>query len=132
MADHQDESIAGLVKSLVADTRDLVREELALMRAEVREEVSQARAAAFSFGAAVVVASIGIVLLCVALGAGVSYWLQWPAWAGYGSVAVLLLVGAFVLVSLGRREVANIRALPKTRQTVKENVEWMQNKSAPR
>jgi fructose-specific phosphotransferase system IIC component len=128
----QNESIAGLVRGLIADTRELVREELSLVRAEVREEILQAKAAAMSFAGAAVAGVIGVVLLCVAIGGAIAYAFGWPSWAGYGAVAVLLLIGAAVLAMMGRKEVANLRALPKSRETVKENVEWMQNKSVRR
>ncbi|MEO7189580.1 MAG: phage holin family protein [Vicinamibacterales bacterium] len=132
MAEHQNESIAGLLKSLVVDTRDLMREELALMRAEVREELAQLQTAAIAFGAAVVVGAIGVVLFFIALGGAVAYAFHWPSWAGYGIMAVLLLAGAAACVMWGKREIATLKALPKTRQTVKENIEWIQSKSAQR
>jgi hypothetical protein len=129
---HENESTAGLVRSLLADTRDLIREELALARAEIREEVAQVRTAGAAFGAAAMTALLGVTLLCVAIGNAIAYWLHWPAWAGYGIVAILLLVAAFACLTFGRREVAALRALPKTRETVKENLEWIQSKSEPR
>jgi hypothetical protein len=122
-------SVAGLVRSLLADTRDLLREELALMRAEVREEVAQLRSVAVSFAIAAVAGAIAAVLLCIALGSAIAYFLEWPVWTGYGIVAVLLALAAVLFVSRGRSEMANVRALPKTRETVKENVEWIQSKS---
>jgi hypothetical protein len=129
---HENESTAALIRSLLLDTRDLIREELALARAEVRNEVLQLRASVVAFGAAAFTALLGVTLLAIAIGSAIAYWLHWPAWAGYGIVAVLLLVGAFLMMTLGRRELAKIRALPKTRDTIKENVAWIQSKSGPK
>jgi hypothetical protein len=130
MADHETESVAGLVRGILDDVRDLIREELALARAEIREEIEAAKLAAAAMGGAALAAAIGAVMLFIAIGNAISYLLAWPAWAGYGIVAVLLLAGAFGLVLYGRRRLAALRALPKTTETVKENLSWMQSKSA--
>jgi hypothetical protein len=129
MAEHEAESITGLVRGILDDTRDLIREELALARAEIREEISAVQTVGVAFGGAAVAATIGIVLLCIALGSALAYALNWPAWAGYGIVAVVLLGTAFALVQYGRTRLAQVRALPKTTETVKENLAWMQSKS---
>jgi hypothetical protein len=132
MAMHESDSIGGLVKSVLEDTRELMREELELLRTEVREEVSQARAVGVAFSGAAVAGLLGAMLLSVALGSAIAYWFAWPAWTGYAIVAVLLLLGAYLAVNYGRKQLANFRALPKTRATVKENLAWIQSKSAQR
>jgi hypothetical protein len=123
------ESIPGLIRSLLDDTRDLIREEIALARAEVREE---AQTVGFAFGAAALAALIGVTLLCVALGGAIAYFLNWPPWAGYGVMTVLLLGSAYLLVRHGRGHLMKARALPKTIESVKENMAWLQSKSARR
>ena len=52
MAEYEKDSIGGLVRSVLEDTRELIREEIALARAEIREEMSKAKASGASFGAA--------------------------------------------------------------------------------
>ena len=54
MAVHEQESIGGLVKSVLADTRELMREEFELMRLEIRQEMARARTAGIAFGSAAV------------------------------------------------------------------------------
>jgi integral membrane sensor domain MASE1 len=132
MADHETASIAELIRSVLDDTRVLIREELALARAEIREEVSTVKSAAAAFAGALLTAAIGAILLAVSIGGAIAYFLNWPAWAGYGLVAVLLLAAGYLLVRYGRDRLARIRALPQTTATVKENVAWMQSKSAQR
>jgi hypothetical protein len=132
MASQDSDSIAGILRSLLSDTRALIRDELDLMRAEVREELMSARLAGVLLGGALLAAVLGAALLCVALGSGLSYWFGWPVWAGYGMVALLLLVGAFVAMTAGRKRLAKLGAFPKTRATMKENVSWIHSKSATR
>jgi cytochrome c biogenesis protein CcdA len=124
MAEYETESIPGLIRSVLDDTRELIGEEIALARAEMQEEMTAARTVGIAFGAAAVFAVLGATLLCISLGQVIAYFLQWPTWAGYGIVAVLALVTAYFVVQYGRRHLANVHALPKTTETVKENLAW--------
>jgi hypothetical protein len=47
-------------------------------------------------------------------------------------VAVVLFIAAFLLVRYGRGQLSRVRALPKTTETLKENLAWMQSKSVER
>jgi fructose-specific phosphotransferase system IIC component len=132
MAGYESESIAGLLKSVLADTRELIREELSLARAELRQEIAEVRTAGIAFASSAVIALLGVTLLCVAIGGAIAYAFGWPSWTGYGIVAVLLLVAAAVFVSYGKRQIADLRALPKTRETIKENIAWIQSNSERR
>ena len=123
------DSMADLIRTVLTDTRDLIREELALARAEIREELSTAMAALASFGAAAAAALLGVVLLAIAVGGLIAYLFRWPAWAGYGVVAIVLLLIAYGLWIAGRKRFGRIRPLPRTTETLKENLEWIQNKS---
>lgn len=132
MAVQDQESIVGLVRSVLSDTRELLRDELELMRSEIREEVAQARTVGVALGGAAFAGLLGATLLCIALGGAIGYWAGWPAWAGYGIVSLLLLIAGFAAMSYGRKQLSDFRALPKTRATVKENLAWIQSKSAQR
>ena len=130
MSEYRSEpSIKDLIRGVLDDTRELIREEIALARAELREELSKARTAAIAIGAAAVAGVIGVVMLCVAAGGALADLLEWPAWGGYGIVAFVLLAGALALVTVGKKRLTSIRALPKTVDSLKENVEWVQTKS---
>ena len=125
-------SIPALIKSLLDDARDLIREELQLFRAELRDEVSALQTVAIAFAAAAFVGLLGAMLLAVALGGAIAYVLHWPAWTGYGIVAVLCLAGGYGLCLYARARMRVIRAIPNTTDTMKENLAWMQNKSVLR
>ena len=126
------DSIAAVIRSLLDDTRELIREELALARAEIREEFAAVQMVGMSFAIAAIAALLGSVLLAIGVGGGLAYLLGWPSWSGYLIVALLMLAGAFGLIMFARRRLAAVRALPKTTETLKENVAWIQSKSARR
>jgi membrane protein implicated in regulation of membrane protease activity len=130
MGESNTQSIPELIRSVLQDTRDLIREEIALARAEIREEIGAARAVVLAFGLAALTAMLGVTLLCIAIGGVIASFFAWPSWVGYGIVAVLLLIAAFLLARYGRDRLARVRALPKTTQTVKENLAWIQSKSS--
>jgi hypothetical protein len=125
-------SIPGLVKGLLDDARDLIREELQLARAEIREEISALQTVTIAFAVAAVVGVLGIMLLSIALGGALAYFLRWPGWAGYGIVAILFLAAGWGLSLYARGRMRAIRAIPNTTETMKENLAWMQNKSVQR
>jgi fructose-specific phosphotransferase system IIC component len=133
MAEYDDRtSIPTLIRGLLDDARDLIREELQLARAEIREEVSAAQSALIAFAVAAAVGLIGVMLLSVAIGSAIAYFLHWPAWAGYGSTAVLFFVASWGLVLYARARLKTIRAIPETKDSIKENIAWIQNKSGLR
>jgi hypothetical protein len=132
MAEQQTETLRGLIQGLLEDTRDLIRAELALARAEIREEFSAFGSVAGAFGGAAVAGLLGIALFALAIGGGLAYALSWPAWTGYGIVGILLLAASWLLVRYGSGQLKKIRTLPKTTQTMKENLEWIQNRSVER
>ena len=125
-------SIPTLIKGLLDDARDLIREELQLFRAEIREEVSALQTVTIAFAVAAVVGLLGAMLLAIALGGAIAYFLHWPTWTGYGIVAILVLAGGYGLCLYGRARLRVIRAIPNTTDTIKENIAWMQNKSVLR
>ena len=132
MAEYERDSIASIIRSLLDDTRELIREEIALARAEIREEVAAVQMVGMALAVAAGAALIGSVLLAIAIGGALAYLLNWPSWSGYLIVAIVLLGGAFALVAYARGRLAKFRPFPKTTATLKENMAWIQSKSARR
>jgi len=122
----QMESLGGLVRGILMDLRTLIREEIALARVEIREQATRARAAAVSFGIAAGALIIGGLFLLIAIAFGIADVLNWPAWAGFLIVAVLLAAVGMVTLSSGRKQLQTVHAVPEeTVTTLKENSEWI-------
>ena len=120
------ESIGGLVKGILGDLRELIREEIALARVEMREQAGRAKLAAGALGAAAVALAFGCAFLLVAIAVGVADLFQWPLWAGFLAMALVLSIGGMVMLSTGRRRLRSVHAVPEqTVQTLKENSEWI-------
>lgn len=97
------ESTAELVRAATEQTSRLIREELALARAEMTAKGRQAGAGAglLGGGGAIALYGVGALLAAVALGLDVAL----PAWLAVLIVAVVLLATAGVLALLGRTKV---------------------------
>jgi hypothetical protein len=107
-SDHTTASTAELVSQAASQLTTLVRDELALARAEMATKAKRAGAGSGLLGGAIILAWYGIGLV-IAL-AVVALDLVWPLW-----MAVLVVMGAVfaaagITAVLGRRELA--RALP--------------------
>lgn len=123
MAHETDTSMGTLVRGALEDVRELFREEVALARAELREEVSRATVAATGFGAAAAAGWFAGMLLLSAVALAIGEELQWPLWSGFAIVGALLAMTAGVLLFAARRAMRTVRGLPHTVHTVKETVE---------
>lgn len=120
------ESIGSLIRGILTDIRTLVREEIALARVEMRDQVGRARAAAISFGIAAAALAFGGTFLLIALATAIADLLDWPVWAGFLVVAVLLSLIGVVTYAAGRRKMATVHPVPpETVSTLKENSEWI-------
>jgi hypothetical protein len=120
------ESIGSLIRGILMDLRTLVREEIALARVEIREQAGRARGAAVSFGIAATALLFGGAFLLVALATAIADLLNWPVWAGFLVVAVVLSLVGFITLASGRKKLQTVSPVPaETISTVKENSEWI-------
>jgi uncharacterized membrane protein YqjE len=127
--DLQDRPIGELLKRFSQEMSTLVRQEVALAKAEVAQKAKDARTGATLLGAAagaalIAVASLTafvILLIAVAL----------PAWAAALIVAAATAAAAALLARHGIRKLAE--AAPpvpeQTIETVKEDVEWLKSRT---
>jgi uncharacterized membrane protein len=121
------DSLTGLLRGVVDDTRELFHQEVALARAEIREEIGKAAGAATSMTVAAVVGALGVVFVLLALGHAIAAAFDWPVGAGYATVGILLVPVAAILYGRGRDQARTIHPkLPKTSASIQENKEWLQ------
>jgi hypothetical protein len=121
MAHESDAPMSTLVRGALDDVRDLFREEMALARAELRQEVSKASSAATGFGGAAVAGWFAGMFILAAIALGISEGMNWPFWVGVGIIGVLLAIAGGIFYASGRRAVTAMRGMPRTVETVKEN-----------
>lgn len=101
-------SIVGLVKSASADAKKLATAQAQLLQAEMKQTGQQAGITGGLFIGAAVLGFLGFVFVLVTL-AWVLVALGLPYWAGFGIVALLLLIVAAVLGLVGKKKAEGIK-----------------------
>lgn len=123
------QSLNGLVQELARNTSALVRSEVSLAKAELRDKASRAGAGIGMLVAAAVVAVIAVATLTAASVMGLAEFM--PGWLAALIVTAVLLVVAAILAATGKRSLA--RAAPPVPQeaveSVKEDVTWIRNQA---
>lgn len=120
------ESIADLIRGILNDIRTLIREEVALARVEIREQVGHIKTAVVSLAAGLVALVCGGILLLIAAAIGIADLFDWPVWAGFLALAALLGVCGAVTLSTARRQLRQVHPVPeRTVSTLKENSQWI-------
>ena len=125
-----DQSLADLIRGTLHDAQDLVRGEIALAKAEMRQEVKKVGAGAAAFAAAAVAGLIGVVFLLSAAAWGLTAALNWPVWSGFAIVGGVVLLGALVLAMMGKKRFNGEQRMPLTTETMKETLQWTRARKA--
>ena len=123
MATTADRPIAQMIGDIVGNVQHIVRAELRLAKAELKEDVSLARRAAILGAIGGLAGTLGLALLCLAAVYGLA--LVVPAWAAALIVAVAVMAAAALCFLAAKRAVAQV-GLQRTIATVQENVQWVQ------
>lgn len=120
----QHESVGELFKRLSADSTHLMRQEINLAKAELKESSARVGTAASRLGVAVGIAIPGLLALTAFLVIGLGDLID-NYWASALIVAVVLLVTAAVMA---KRAIANLKegsiGIPETAGTLREDAQW--------
>lgn len=111
-------SLGDLLGEVTRDLSTLIRQEVELAKAELRQSATRAGAAAGMLGAAGYAALMAVFFLSIALWWALGY-LVGNGWSGV-IVAVVWAVIALILYLVGRKKLATVRGVPRTVETVKE------------
>jgi F0F1-type ATP synthase assembly protein I len=121
-----DVSVTSLVGGIIHDAQELMKQQFALFKAEVKEDMRKTTEASTSLGIGLAAAFVGSILLCH----GLVYLLAWafdtvPLWVWYGVVGgVVTAVGAGLSFA-AYAKFRSFNPLPdKTAEALKENLEW--------
>ncbi len=111
-------SLGDLLGEVTRDLSTLMRQEVELAKAELKESATRAGRGAGLLAGAGVAGHFVLLFLSIALwyGLGVLIGLGWSAIV----VAVIWAVVAAVLASMGRKELKAVKGIPQTAQTLQE------------
>ena len=106
MAEKQ--SLGSLVSGVSEDISTLLRGEIELVKTEIKESASKAGKGSGLLIGAAVLGFLGIIFVLLTL-AWVLVQLGLPTWAGFGIVALLLLIATAVLGLLGKKQLEKVK-----------------------
>ena len=118
-----DRPLGELVAEAAAEMSTLVRQEVALAKAEVAESVKSAGIGAGALGGAGVTGLFALLFLSLAAMFGLDA-AGLPVGIAALVVAALWLAVTGVLAALGKKNLGNVGGVPRTAKTIKEDVEW--------
>jgi hypothetical protein len=124
----QEKSLGQLVGEATSELSTLLRKEVELAKAELKQDVGAIGKGAGAFGAAGVVGYLSVFFLSVALMLGLGE--AMPLWAAALVVGGLYLVAAAALGLLGKKSIGRANGAPRTIRTLKEDVEWARHPSS--
>lgn len=123
-----DTSMTALVNGIIADAQELFKQQIALLRVEVRDDLVKVKEAGTFVALGGGFAAVGGVLLGAMLALLLSWATGWPAWAGFGAVGAVLTVIGLGLSWAGIKRLETVTTVPvKTVEAAKENVQWATN-----
>jgi hypothetical protein len=111
-------SLGDLIGEVSKDLSTLLRQELDLAKAELRQSATRAGKGAGLYGGAGIAGYFAVLFLSVALWWALGY-LIGNAWSAV-IVAVIWAIIAAIMYFVGRREMSAVKGMPQTVETVKE------------
>jgi hypothetical protein len=123
------ESLTATLGKIVDDIRELFREEVALARAEVRQEISALSSVAIWLAVGAAAAAFALSFLLLGVAQAIALLIGWPVWTGYIAMAVLLGIAAAIALQSARSRARRVSTVPpQTVETIKETKEWIQGR----
>ena len=120
-------SLAALLADVAGESVELVRQELALFKAELAEKLSRAGTGAALVGAGALIAYSGLFFLLLAAVLGLA--LVLPAWAAALIVGVLVLGIGGALALIGRSRMrADALAPERTMRSLRADAAWLKER----
>jgi Putative Actinobacterial Holin-X, holin superfamily III len=124
-------SIGALISDISADLSTLMRQEVALAKAEVKDSATKAGKGAGMLAGAGYAGHFLVLFLSLALWMGIASLIDSLGWAAV-IVAVLWGIVAAVLAMVGRKELKKVEGVPRTTETAKRVPDALKGNEDPR
>jgi len=122
------QSVTGLVSGILQDAQQLFKQQVALVRAEIKADFDRCIRAAALLAAGALILVPAAFLLCNMLVYLLHELAGLSVWASYGIVGGAFAVLGVVLVLVGVQRFRSFNPLPdQSVEAIKENVRWMTN-----
>jgi len=120
---NQEASVTQLVSGIVDDAQELLRQQIALLKHEVRKDIRDAKQLSISFVAGAVIALLAGILWSFTLVYLLN--LVLPLWASFAIIGALCALIAWGCFFFAKEKLEEITPLSEeAQQAIKENVQW--------
>lgn len=123
------ETMTELVGGIVGDVQDLIKQQFALFKRELHEDLRKTKEGMLSLVTGGAVLAVGGMLLCLML----VHLLHWavpslPLWSCFAIVGGSFAVVGGILLCMGYQRLKSVNPLPdESVAALKENVQWIAN-----
>jgi hypothetical protein len=122
------QSVTGLVSGIISDAQELVKQQVALVRAELKADFRRTVQAAALLAVGAVCAVPALFLVCNMFVYLLHELAGLSVWASYGIVGGAFLLVSAVLIGVGIQRFRSFNPMPdQSVEAFKENVRWMTN-----
>ena len=119
-------SFVSLLGGIANDATELLRQEMALTKLEVKYELCKAKSAAIALGIGIGTMAMGGILLMLMLVHVLGAFTTIPLWGCYGIVGGLLVVLGGGLLVAGKTKAETVDVVPEpTVARMKETAQWL-------
>lgn len=121
-------STVDIIKDVVANIQSIIRSEIRLANAEMKEKVTKASKASIVMvaGGVLMLYAFAFLLVCIYQALTIAVW----PWLSALIVFVVLSIVGVTMLSMGRARLKRIKPKPEmTMETVKEDVQWLKNRT---
>jgi hypothetical protein len=122
--------VTSLVTGILNDAQDLMKQQVALVRTEIRDDFRKTKEGALSLALGAGSAFVAAVFVCLTA----VYLIEWaahpnlPLWACFAIVAGTLVVVSAGLLVAGKKKFDSFNPLPdQSFEGLKENLQWKTN-----
>ena len=118
--------MTSLVGGIINDAQELVTQQLALFRTEIRAEVRKAQEAAIMLAIGIGVLLIGVLILELMLPLLLNWlWPAVPLWACFAIIGGIHTVAGIILLAVAIKRFRAVHAVPEQSvDALRENLQW--------
>jgi len=120
--------VTAIVSGILDDAHTLVRQQIDMLKAEVKEDFRRSKQAAEFGGIGIVMLTVGMLGLITALAYFLHEHYGYSMWASWGITGGLIFLGGAALATTSYILLERFNPLPdKTFHALKENLSWKTN-----
>ena len=118
-------SLGELFKEMTRELTGLFRQEVELAKVETRQEIQRGSKAGAAMAVAAVGAFLALLFLSLALALLIAQRLNTAL--SFLIVGVVWAIAAAVMIRIGRKKLREVRPLPETTASIKEDMQWVKD-----